>query len=152
MRGKLETDIKKFETQLREVKSAENGTSRPIKNASEISRSGQTFPRAPFTPAFTKNHSILLTQKLGRKIRDAFSFLFDPMDWLLPGIKQLQAMFIFQTEQKFPWGTTPLYKLYRYVPPHQVGFSRRFGLKRGIHFAKFGLESGMVFEGNYGSA
>ena len=61
MRGKLETDIKKFETQLREVKSAENGTSRPIKNASEISRSGQTFPRAPFTPAFKKNHSILLT-------------------------------------------------------------------------------------------
>ena len=41
-------------------------------------------------------------------------------------------------------GGTPLYKLYKYVPPHQVGFSRRFGLKKGIHFADFGLESDMV--------
>ena len=28
---------------------------------------------------------------------------------------------------------------------HRVGFLRRFGLKTGIHFAHFGLESGMVF-------
>jgi len=34
-----------------------------------------------------------------------------------------------------------------YVPPHRVGFLRRFGLKTGVHFAHFGLESGMVFEG-----
>ena len=32
-------------------------------------------------------------------------------------------------------GSTPLYKIYRYVPPHRVGFMRRFGLKTGIHFA-----------------
>ena len=44
-------------------------------------------------------------------------------------------------------GGTPLHKLYRYVPPHRVGFLRGFGLKTGIHFAHFGLESGMVFEG-----
>ena len=45
-------------------------------------------------------------------------------------------------------GGTPLYKPYRYVPTHQVGFLRRFGLKAClIHFAHFGLESGMVFEG-----
>ena len=44
-------------------------------------------------------------------------------------------------------GFTPLYKLYRYVPPHRVVFLRRFGLKTGIYFAHFGLESGMVFEG-----
>ena len=43
------------------------------------------------------------------------------------------------------WGGTPLYKLYRYVPPHLVGFLRRFGQKTGI-FAHFGLESDMVFE------
>ena len=44
-------------------------------------------------------------------------------------------------------GGTPLYKLYRYVPPHWVGFFRRFGLKTGINFAHLlGLESGMVFE------
>ena len=49
---------------------------------------------------------------------------------------------------KTPWGGgTPLYKLYKYVPPHQVGFLHGFGLKKGIHFADFGLESGMVFEG-----
>ena len=44
-------------------------------------------------------------------------------------------------------GGTPLYKLCRYVPPHRVGFLRRFGLKTGILFLHFGLESGMVFEG-----
>ena len=42
---------------------------------------------------------------------------------------------------------TPIYKPYSYVPPHRVGFLRCFGLKTGIHFAYFGLESGMVFEG-----
>ena len=42
-------------------------------------------------------------------------------------------------------GVTPLYKPYRYVPPHRVGFLRRFGLKTGINFAHFGLESGIVF-------
>ena len=47
-------------------------------------------------------------------------------------------------------GGTPLYKLSRYVPPHRVGFLRRFGLKTGIDFAHFGLESGMVFEGTTG--
>ena len=40
-------------------------------------------------------------------------------------------------------GGIPLHKLYRYVPPHRVGFLRRFGLKTGIHLAHFGLESGM---------
>ena len=34
--------------------------------------------------------------------------------------------------------------------PHQVVFLRRFGLKTSIHFAQFGLESGMVFEGTTG--
>ena len=34
------------------------------------------------------------------------------------------------------------------MPPHRVGFLLRFGLKTGpIHFANFGLESGVVFEG-----
>ena len=33
------------------------------------------------------------------------------------------------------------------VPPQRVGFLCRFGLKTGIHFAHFGLELGMVFEG-----
>ena len=43
-------------------------------------------------------------------------------------------------------GGTPSYKPNnRYVPPQRVGFLRRFGLKTGIDFAHFGLESGMVF-------
>ena len=45
---------------------------------------------------------------------------------------------------------TPLYKPYRYVPPHRVGVLRRFALKTGLHFSCFGLESGMVFEGSTG--
>ena len=43
-------------------------------------------------------------------------------------------------------GGSPLYKLYRYVAPHRVGFLRRFGLKAGIRFVHFGLESDIVFE------
>ena len=35
-------------------------------------------------------------------------------------------------------------------PPQRVGFLRLFGLKTGIHFAPFGLESGVVFEGTTG--
>ena len=48
-------------------------------------------------------------------------------------------------------GGTSLYKLYRYVPSQRVGFLRCFGLKTGIHFSHFGLESSMIFRGNYGS-
>ena len=44
-----------------------------------------------------------------------------------------------------------LAKPHRYVPcrhiGYRVGFLCRFGLKTGIHFAHFGLESVMVFEG-----
>ena len=38
----------------------------------------------------------------------------------------------------------------RYVPLQKVWFLRRFGVNRGIDFAQFGLESGMVFEGTTG--
>ena len=31
------------------------------------------------------------------------------------------------------------------MPPHGVGLLCPFGLKTGVHFANFGLESGMVF-------
>ena len=44
-------------------------------------------------------------------------------------------------------GGTPIYKPYGYVPPHRVGFLRCFGLKTGIHFAHFSLESDMVLYG-----
>ena len=37
-----------------------------------------------------------------------------------------------------------------YVPPHRVELLRRFGLNTGIHFAYFGLESGMVLGGTTG--
>ena len=48
------------------------------------------------------------------------------------------------------WGGTPLYKLYRYVLPHRLGFLRLFDPKTGIDFAHFGLEWGIVFEGTTG--
>ena len=41
---------------------------------------------------------------------------------------------------------TPLYKPYRYVPLQRVGVLHRFGLKTGLDFAQFGLESGVVLE------
>ena len=37
------------------------------------------------------------------------------------------------------------------MPPQRVWFLGRFGLKTGIHFAHFGLESAMVFEGTTGA-
>ena len=47
-----------------------------------------------------------------------------------------------------PPGGTPSYKPYRYVPPHRVGFLRRFGLKTGIHFCPFWSGIGLGFRGN----
>ena len=38
-----------------------------------------------------------------------------------------------------------------YVPPQRVWFVGLFGLKTGIEFAHFGLESAMVFEGTTGA-
>ena len=46
-----------------------------------------------------------------------------------------------------PWGT-PLYQLYRYVPPQRVCFLSRFGLKTGTDFDHCGLKLGMVFKGS----
>ena len=42
-------------------------------------------------------------------------------------------------------GGTPLYKVYRYVPPQGVWFLSRLGLKTGIDFDNYGLKSGRVF-------
>ena len=48
-------------------------------------------------------------------------------------------------------GGTPLYKLYRYVPPHWVGFLRRFGLKTGNHtLCPIWSGIGYGFRGSYG--
>ena len=47
-------------------------------------------------------------------------------------------------------GFTPLYKLYRYVPPQSVWFLSRFGLKTGIDFNHYDLKSGLVFKGTTG--
>ena len=44
-----------------------------------------------------------------------------------------------------PGGGTPLYKVYRYVPPQRVWFLSRFGLKTGIDFDSYGLKSSRVF-------
>ena len=47
-------------------------------------------------------------------------------------------------------GVLPYISHTGYVLPHRVGFLRRSGLKTGIQFAHFGLESGIVFEGTKG--
>ena len=55
-----------------------------------------------------------------------------------------------QLEVSFKMAKTPgvlSYICHRgYLPPQRVQFLRRFGLKTGIGFAYFGLESGMVFD------
>ena len=56
------------------------------------------------------------------------------------------------TSEESPGGT-PLYKKYRYMQPHWVGFLRLFGLKTGIlsyTLCPFGLELALVFEGTTG--
>ena len=50
----------------------------------------------------------------------------------------------------WPRGVTSLYKPYSYVSPHWVEFLVLFGLETRIHFAHFGLESSMIFEGTTG--
>ena len=47
-------------------------------------------------------------------------------------------------------GGTPLYKPYRYVPPHRIGFLRRFGLKR-VHILLILVWNRVWFLRNYGS-
>ena len=47
-------------------------------------------------------------------------------------------------------GGTPLNKPHRYVPRERVRLLHRFGLKTGIDFAHFGLESVMLFKGTTG--
>ena len=53
-------------------------------------------------------------------------------------------------QQTLPGGT-PLYKPNRYVPPHRVGFLRRFGLKtyNGYTVCPFWSGIGCGFRGNY---
>ena len=42
-------------------------------------------------------------------------------------------------------GGTPLYKVYRDVPPQRVWFLSRFDLKTGIDFDNYGLKLGRIF-------
>ena len=43
-------------------------------------------------------------------------------------------------------GGTPLYKLYRYVPPQRAWFLSHFGLKTGIDCDHHGLKSGAFYQ------
>ena len=47
-------------------------------------------------------------------------------------------------------GCTPLYQVYRYVPPQKVRFC--FGLKTGIDFEHFRLKLGMVIGRTFAKA
>ena len=71
--------------------------------------------------------------------------------WSSHGLEQVSADlsavdFILTALASTPGGGgTPLYKVYRYVPPQRVWFLSRFGLKTGIDFDNYGLKSGRVF-------
>ena len=62
-------------------------------------------------------------------------------------VTHIQHYFSHHIEKKDKFTKLVLpYISYRYVlPPHREGFLHRFGLKTGIHFAHFALESGMAF-------
>ena len=65
----------------------------------------------------------------------------------------LEAVFIFFTRKPGGWwggggGKNP--QISHIGSPHRVGFLYCFGLKTRTHFAHFGLESGMIFEGTPG--
>ena len=73
-----------------------------------------------------------------------FTHLKVTISWLYSRV----IVLIFKMKKTVTRGRdTSLYKLYRFLLPHRVGFLRRFGLKTGIRFADFGQGSGMVFEG-----
>ena len=48
-------------------------------------------------------------------------------------------------------GGTPLHKLYSFVPPHRVGFLRRFWSENEYTLCQFWSRIGYGFQGNYGS-
>ena len=61
-------------------------------------------------------------------------------------------LILFPVSSRFSaWGADPLYKPYRYVPPQRFWFLGLSGLKTGIHYVHFVLESVMVFEGTTGA-
>ena len=103
----------------------------------------QTSTHVDFLNVAEKAFSLLFT--LFKAVRD-FHCVTVPKRSIILIIKYLTS--IHRKESLLSRGVgTPLYKLYRHVPPHWVRFLRRFGLKTGIHFTHFCLELGMVFEG-----
>ena len=102
----------------------------------------QTSTHVDFLNVAEKAFSLLFT--LFKAVRD-FHCVTVPKRSIILIIKYLTS--IHRKESLLSRGGTSLYKPYRHVPPHRVGFLRRFGLKTGIHFTHFCLELGMVFEG-----
>ena len=89
-----------------------------------------------------------MQQKLAS--RDDFGYRKKNME--SRGDDQSQGDFVLVRRKSKPRvGGTPLYKLYRYVPPQRAWFSSRFGLKTGIDFDHYGLKSGMVYKGTTGA-
>ena len=97
----------------------------------------------------------VLTYTVDSLLTDTSVIQTETKSWSLPFFAASIWLSIRPTASAGPKGfrlrESRLYKLYMYVPPHRAGFLHRFGLKTGIHFAYFGLESDMVFRANYGS-
>ena len=103
-----------------------------------------TSTHVDFLNVAEKAFSLLFT--LFKAVRD-FHCVTVPKRSIILIIKYLTSIHRKESLLSRGGGGTPLYKLYRHVPPHWVRFLRRFGLKTGIHFTHFCLELGMVFEG-----
>ena len=89
-----------------------------------------------------------VTRALGTRLGVVQNFLQTlPRVLLLTGLFHRYVFEKFFAKQKLafreaPGGGTPLYKLYRYVPPQRVWFLSRFGLKTGIDFNEITARKG----------
>ena len=60
----------------------------------------------------------------------------NPVLWCIESLR-FSAEYWNSTVKSPGGGGTPLYKPYRYLPPHWVGFLRRLGLKTSVQFENF---------------
>ena len=69
---------------------------------------------------------------------------------LIIALFELQAFMTKKVKRMKPGGGTPLYKPFRYVPPHRVGFFAPFWSENGHTLGPFWSGIGYGFRGNYG--
>ena len=97
---------------------------------------------------YVKGQNYIQVKIIQRRVDPYFLFFLALIiHWIRAGYKGNCDLTKLIGQIKIPGGGEYSLKPYGYVPSHRVAFLRRFGLKTGIYFAHFGLESSVVFEG-----